>query len=150
MELASLFNNPALMGLIGVLGGALISFWGVIHSENVKLEALKREQEFKGREKREAVYKHFLEAIKRLENLMVEFHEEENEEKKKKFLGELDEMRMDFPLILAEVDLYANGEISTKCRNLFFTRHNVYRSPQKFQKDYDQLVDAMKESLKAN
>ena len=75
---------------------------------------------------------------------MVEFHEE------KKFLGELDEMRMDFPLILAEVDLYVDGEISTKCRNLFFTRHNVYTASQKFQADYDQLVDAMKESLKPN
>ena len=40
---------------------------------------------------------------------MVEFHEEKNEEKQKKFLGELDEMRMDFPLILAEVDLYVDG-----------------------------------------
>ena len=69
MELASLFNNPALMGLIGVLGGALISFWGVIHSENVKLEALKREQEFKGREKREAVYQHFLEVDAMKESL---------------------------------------------------------------------------------
>lgn len=81
---------------------------------------------------------------------MVEFHEEKNEEKQKKFLGELDEMRMDFPLILAEVDLYVDGEISTKCRKLFFTRHNVYTASQKFQADYDQLVDAMKESLKPN
>ncbi len=144
------YNNSALVGLIGVFLGAVLSFLGTVYSEYAKLKTLKREQEFKNREKREAVYKHFLEAIKRLENLMVEFHEEENEEKKKKFHGELDEMRMDFPLILAEVDLYADGEISTKCRNLFFTRHNVYRAPQKFQEDYDQLVDAMKESLKAN
>ena len=79
---------------------------------------------------------------------MIEANAEENEEKQKKLFGELDEMRMNFPLILAEVNLYTDRSLSTKCQDLFFTRHNVLNDHQKFQEDYDQLVDAMKEILK--
>lgn len=136
------------MGLIGVFLGAALSFLGTVYSENAKIKTLKKEQEFKDKEKREGACKRFLEAIKRFETLMIEAYAEENEEKRKKVFEKLDEMRMDFPLILAEVALYTDGNLSTKCQDLFFTRHNVLNNHQKFQEDYDQLVDAMKESLK--
>ena len=50
------YNNSALVGLIGVFLGAVLSFLGTVYSEYAKLKTLKREQEFKDREKREAVY----------------------------------------------------------------------------------------------
>lgn len=143
------YNNSALVGLIGVFLGAALSFLGTVYSEHAKLKTLKKEQEFKDKEKREEVCKRFLESIKRFETLMTEAYAEENEEKHKKLIEKLDEMRMDFPLILAEVDLYTDKNLSTKCQDLFFTRYNVWKNHQKFQEDYDQLVDAMKESLKS-
>ena len=142
------YNSSALMGLLGVFLGAVISFLGTVYSEHAKLKTLEKEQEFKDKEKREGACKRFLESIKRFETLMIEAYAEENEEKHKRLIEELDEMRMDFPPLLAEVDLYTDRNISTKCRDLFFYRRNVWDSHQKFQEDYDKLVDAMKESLK--
>ena len=101
-----------------------------------------------GVDKREGACKRFLESIKRFETLMIEAYAEVNEEKQKNLFRKLDEMRMDFPIILAEVDLYTDRNLSTKCQDLFFNRCNVWNNHQKFQEDYDQLVDAMKESLK--
>ena len=45
------YNNSALVGLIGVFLGAVLSFLGTVYSEYAKLKTLKREQEFKDREK---------------------------------------------------------------------------------------------------
>lgn len=142
------YNNSALVGLIGVFLGAVLSFLGTVYSEHAKLKTMKKEQEFKDKEKREGACKRFLESIKRFETLMIEAHAEVNEEKQKNLFRKLDEMRMDFPIILAEVDLYTDRNLSTKCQDLFFNRCNVWNNHQKFQEDYDQLVDAMKESLK--
>lgn len=142
------YNNSALVGLIGVFLGAALSFLGTVYSEHAKLKTMKKEQEYKDKEKREAVCKRFLESIKRFETLMTEAYAEKDEEKRQKLFEKLEEMRLDFPPVLAEVDLYTDRNLSTKCQDLFFNRHNVWDNPQKFQEDYDQLVDAMKESLK--
>ena len=45
------YNSSALMGLLGVFLGAILSFLGTMYSEYAKLKTLKTEQEFKEREK---------------------------------------------------------------------------------------------------
>ena len=46
------YNNSALVGLIGVFLGAVLSFLGTVYSEHAKLKTMKKEQEFKDKEKR--------------------------------------------------------------------------------------------------
>ena len=61
------YNSSALMWLLGVFLGAILSFFGTMYSEYAKLKTLKTEQEFKEREKakekRELAHQHFLTLI---------------------------------------------------------------------------------------
>ena len=41
------YNSSALMGLLGVFLGAVISFLGTMYSEYAKMKTLKKEQEFR-------------------------------------------------------------------------------------------------------
>lgn len=56
------YNNSALVGLIGVFLGAVLSFLGTMYSEYAKMKTLKMEQEFreqeKAKEKRELAHQH--------------------------------------------------------------------------------------------
>lgn len=45
------YNSSALMGLLGVFLGAVISFLGTMYSEYAKMKTLKKEQEFREQEK---------------------------------------------------------------------------------------------------
>lgn len=44
------YNSSALMGLLGVFLGAVISFLGTMYSEYAKMKTLKKEQEFREQE----------------------------------------------------------------------------------------------------
>lgn len=61
------YNSSALMGLLGVFLGAVISFLGTMYSEYAKMKTLKKEQEFreqeKAKEKRELAHQHYLTLI---------------------------------------------------------------------------------------
>ena len=61
------YNSSALMGLLGVFLGAVISFLGTMYSEYAKMKTLEKEQKFKEqektKEKRELAHQHYLTLI---------------------------------------------------------------------------------------
>lgn len=54
-----LLENSALIGLIGVIIGSLISLTGVMYSEHIKLKTLEKEQRYKEKEKKKIIYVQF-------------------------------------------------------------------------------------------
>lgn len=54
-------QNSAVMGLVGVIIGSVVSFAGIIYSERVKLKTLEEELQYKEKEKRNLAYKDCIE-----------------------------------------------------------------------------------------
>lgn len=141
------YNSSALMGLLGVFLGAVISFLGTMYSEHAKLKTLKKEQEFKekekAKEKRELAHQHYLTLIN--ENRAVIYAGIINY---KEYIssGENAELARKLPTVMSELDLYSTKEICLKCRNLSGSLLNTVFYSEKFQKDYDEVVELMRKA----
>lgn len=141
------YNNSALMGLLGVFLGAILSFLGTMYSEYAKLKTLKTEQKFKElekvKEKRELAHEHFLTLINETRAVLyagiTNYKEYMSDENKAELLRKT-------PAILSELDLYSTKEICLKCRNLLGNLLNAVFNSEKFRKDYDEVVDLMRKA----
>lgn len=141
------YNSSALMGLLGVFLGAILSFFGTMYSEYAKLKTLKTEQEFKEREKakekRELAHQHFLTLINENKAALyagiINYKEYMSDEDKAELLRKI-------PAILSELDLYSTKEICLKCENLLGNLLNAVFDSRKFKKDYDEVVELMKKA----
>lgn len=137
-------ENSALIGLIGVIIGSLLSFVGIMYSEHIKLKALKEERRYTEKEKRNFTYNRFLDLINQYRNIiyakLIDYKEYSTDEEKAELLKNLSS-------VLAELDLYAPKEISTKCRKLYYNVFNVLFDNDKFQMDYDEIVELLKKEL---
>ena len=139
------YNNSAMMGLLGVFLGAILSFFGTMYSEYAKVKALEKEQELKEREKskekQELAHQHYLTLINENRAViyagMINYKEYMSSEERTELVRRL-------PSVLAELDLYSTKEICTKCGNLSGNLLNAVFDGEKFQKDYDDIVELMK------
>lgn len=142
--LNSLANNSALIGLIGVIIGSLLSLMGIMYSEHIKLRTLKDNRQYAEKEKRNKIYNHFLDLINQYRNIIyadiIDYKEFSTKEEKAALLKELSS-------VLAELDLYASKEISSKCRKIYYNIFNVLFDNNKFQTEYDEIVELLKKEL---
>lgn len=134
-------QNSAVMGLVGVIIGSVVSFAGIIYSERVKLKTLEEELQYKEKEKRNLAYKQFLNLINQYRSIMYasvfDYKEYASSEEKVQILK-------DFCSVLGELDLYASKEIALKCRELYSSAFNIIFDSKKFQMDYDEIVELIK------
>lgn len=141
------YNSSALMGLLGVFLGAILSFLGTMYSEYAKLKTLKTEQKFKElekvKEKRELAHEHFLTLINENRAVLyagiINYKEYMSDENKAELLRKT-------PAILSELDLYSTKEICLKCGNLLGNLLNAVFNSEKLQKDYDEVVELMRKA----
>lgn len=141
------YNSSALMGLLGVFLGAVISFLGTMYSEYAKMKTLKKEQEFreqeKAKEKRELAHQHYLTLIN--ENRAVIYAGIINY---KEYMSSSENVELvrRLPAVMSELDLYSTTEICLKCRNLSGSLLNTVFNSEKFQKDYNEVVELMRKA----
>ena len=141
-----LLENSALIGLIGVIIGSLISLTGVMYSEHIKLKTLEKEQRYKEKEKKKIIYVQFLDSVNQY-NLIVYadmLKEALDNDKEYDTQEERTALLKKVTSVLAELDLYAPNEISSKCHKLSGNILNTVFNSDQFQKDYKEVVELIK------
>ena len=140
--LNSILENSALMGLIGVIIGSILSFLGIMYSEHIKLKTFDKEKKYLEEEKRKSIYIKFLDLINQYRNIIyaqvIDYKEFSTKEEKVELLKNLSS-------VLAELDLYAPKEISSKCRKLYYSVFKIITDSNEFQAQYDDIVKLLKE-----
>ena len=97
----------------------------------------------KAKEKRELAHQHYLTLIN--ENRAVIYAGSINY-KEYMSSSENAELARRLPMVMSELDLYSTKEICLKCRNLTGSLLNTVFDSEKFQKDYDEVVELMRKA----
>lgn len=140
-----LLGNAAVMGLIGVVIGSLLSLLGVMYSENIKLKTIELQQKQISKENLQKTFSDFLHLINSYQNFyrsqVINF---------KNFMEEKEVIALikNAETVLAELDLKASKELSVECHNLFNKTFTGIFNQQDFNTQYRTVIDLMKKELK--
>ncbi len=136
-------ENSALIGLIGVIIGSILSFLGIIYSEYIKLKTFDKEKRYLEEEKKKSIYILFLDLINQYRNIIyaqvIDYEEFSTKEEKVELLKKISS-------VLSELDLYAPKEVSSKCRKLYYNVFKIITDNDEFQIQYNEIIELLKEN----
>lgn len=136
-------ENSALIGLIGVIIGSILSFLGIMYSEYIKLKTFDKEKRYLDEEKKKSIYILFLDLINQYRNIIyaqvIDYEEFSTKEEKVELLKKISS-------VLSELDLYAPKEVSSKCRKLYYNVFKIITDNDEFQIQYNEIIELLKEN----
>lgn len=136
-------ENSALIGLIGVIIGSILSFLGIMYSEYIKLKTFDKEKRYLEEEKKKSIYILFLDLINQYRNIIyaqvIDYEEFSTKEEKVELLKKISS-------VLSELDLYAPKEVSSKCRKLYYNVFKIITDNDEFQIQYNEIIELLKEN----
>ena len=143
-----LMGNAALMGLVGVIIGSLLSFLGVIYSEHIKTKKFKLEKEYVLEkaliENKQRIYKNFLDLINQYQDVIhakiINYTDFATDEERTILLKNISSS-------LSELDLLAPKEVSSACRKLYYSVFNIVFDSKAFQTQYNEIVELLKNDM---
>lgn len=139
----NILENSALIGLIGVIIGSILSFLGIMYSEYIKLKTFDKEKRYLDEEKKKSIYILFLDLINQYRNIIyaqvIDYEEFSTKEEKVELLKKISS-------VLSELDLYAPKEVSSKCRKLYYNVFKIITDNDEFQIQYNEIIELLKEN----
>lgn len=138
-----------MLALVGVIIGSLISFLGIIYTEHIKIKTIKVEQKYHHEkyifENKQRIYKQFLELTNKYQDYLnanlINYKNYASEEDKIILLKSISS-------VLSEMDLFATKEISSACRNIYYSALNMIFDRRTFKLQYDKAVELLQNDLK--
>ena len=139
-----LLKNSALTGLLGVVIGSILSLFGVMYSERIKLNTIQLQQNQGNKETIEKNFVAFLHLINQYQDFylskMINFNQ---------FMSNEDGIALikSGEKILAELDIRTSKELSLACHELFSKTFTSIFDNKAYSEQYRIVLDLMKIEL---
>lgn len=140
-----LLKNSALVSLLGVAVGSMISFLSVMYSERIKLRTIEIQQKQARKDALERSFASFLHLVNQYRDFCVSRTIGFNN-----FMADEDAISLikSAEKILAELDMRASRELSIACHKIYNKIFMSLFDSESYLEDYRNVVDLMKKEIK--
>ena len=139
-----LLESSAIMGLLGVIIGAILSLVGVLYSERIKLQTIKMEQEKLIHDDMRKYFADFLHLVNQYKDMYASRLLGNNnfmtEEEVAKLIKRAE-------IVIAELDIRASSDLSIECHKLFNQTFRSIFNQNDFETQYKKVVELMKKEI---